>query len=175
MSLWLLWKTIGWEKRLLSGKWRTQKTYAVQDTLPPLPVPKLRDTFRRLLDSVRPIWPHDEYEQMVNLVKELGAAGGSGEQLQRLLVRRARSNPQTAWIEEWWEKEYLLSSRLPLPGFCNWYGLDRPDTPCMSQVICACAHAACMRACVRVCMHACEFSFFRHAMHAAVSARRVNF
>ena len=133
-TLWLLWKTIGWEKRLLSGQWRRSKTYAVQDTLPPLPVPKLRDTFRRFLDSVRPIWPAEKYDEMVHVVQELGAAGGSGERIQRELVRRARSlRMQGSWIEEWYEKERLLKSRLPLPVFSNWYGLDRPDTPCMSQ------------------------------------------
>eukprot|EP00277_Geminigera_cryophila_P010309 CAMPEP_0179409452 /NCGR_PEP_ID=MMETSP0799-20121207/2710_1 /TAXON_ID=46947 /ORGANISM="Geminigera cryophila, Strain CCMP2564" /LENGTH=765 /DNA_ID=CAMNT_0021181133 /DNA_START=101 /DNA_END=2395 /DNA_ORIENTATION=+ len=134
ISLWLLWKTIGWEKRLLSGGWKRSKTYAVQDTLPPLPVPKLRDTFRRYLDSVRPIWPSDKCEEMVQLITELGAAGGAGERLQRELVRRARHlRMQSSWIEAWWEKEHLLKSRLPLPVFGNWYGLDRPDTPCMSQ------------------------------------------
>lgn len=133
-TLWLLWKTIGWEKRLLSGHWRRSKTYAVQDTLPPLPVPKLRDTFRRFLDSVRPIWPAEKYDEMVHVVQELGAAGGAGERIQRELVRRAHSlRMQGSWIEEWWEKERLLKSRLPLPVFSNWYGLDRPDTPCMSQ------------------------------------------
>jgi len=133
-TLWLLWKTIGWEKRLLSGQWRRSKTYAVQDTLPPLPVPKLRDTFRRFLDSVQPIWPADRYEEMVLIVHQLGAARGAGERIQRELVRRARSlRMQGSWIEEWWEKERLLKSRLPLPAFSNWYGLDRPDTPCMSQ------------------------------------------
>ena len=133
-TLWVLWKSIGWEKRLLSGQWRRSKTYAVQDTLPPLPVPKLRDTLRRFLESVRPVWPPERYEEMLALVTGFGAAGGSGERLQRELVRRACSlKMQTSWLHEWWENERLLKSRLPLPGFGNWYGLDRPDTPCMSQ------------------------------------------
>jgi len=85
-------------------------------------------------DSVRPIWPSDKCEEMVQLITELGAAGGAGERLQRELVRRARHlRMQSSWIEAWWEKEHLLKSRLPLPVFGNWYGLDRPDTPCMSQ------------------------------------------
>ena len=134
VSLWLLWRTIEWEKRLLCGRWRRPKTYAVQDTLPPLPVPKLRDTFRRFLDSIRPIAEAEQYEQIVQTVQALGAAGGAGERLQREIVRRARSlGTQGSWIEEWWEKEHLLRSRQPLPVFSNWYGLDRPDTPCMSQ------------------------------------------
>jgi hypothetical protein len=135
VSLWLLWKTLEWEKQLVNGTWRRPKTYAVQDTLPPLPVPKLRDTFRRFLDSIRPIAEAEQYEQIVQTVKFLGAAGGAGERLQREIVQRARSlGTQGSWLEEWWEKEHLLKSRQPLPVFGNWYGLDRPDTPSMSQV-----------------------------------------
>ena len=70
--------------------------------LPPLPVPRLRDTLERLLDSARPVLDADEYERTAALVAVAAAAGGEGEQLQKALVERARrygTDPRHGWNE----------------------------------------------------------------------------
>ncbi|EKX36283.1 hypothetical protein GUITHDRAFT_165783 [Guillardia theta CCMP2712] len=130
--VWILWKWIAFE-RWLRGR-RPRSLYAVQDTLPPLPVPKLRDTCHRFLDSVRPLMSSADWESSAQVVLQFASAGGVGEKMQRALVKRARAlEGISSWLEEWWEKEHFLRCRLPLPVYGNWYGLDRPDSPSCSQ------------------------------------------
>mmetsp|Transcript_31762 Transcript_31762/g.49689 ORF Transcript_31762/g.49689 Transcript_31762/m.49689 type:complete len:316 (+) Transcript_31762:123-1070(+) len=130
-TMWVLNQMVSWEKPLLR---RRQKLYAFQDTLPPLPVPKLRDTCVSFLESVRPLLNTVEYERTAAMVAEMASAGGEWESVQRILVKKAQDEEgESAWCEEWWEKNELLAGRHPLPVNGNWYGLDRPDTPCSSQ------------------------------------------
>ncbi len=92
----------------------------MKDVLPPLPVPRLRDTLERLLESLRPLLPSDDLIAASGLVATAASAGGEGERLQRLLVERADSlRGRGSWLEEWWEKE-ALRCREPLPISSNW-------------------------------------------------------
>jgi len=131
-SLRVLWHAIESERWLL-GRGKRGLLYAVQDTLPQLPLPKLRDTCQRFLASLRPVLRSEEYEHLANLVSELASRGGSGEALQAGVERKAGAcQGQQSWVEEAWEDE-LLARRDPLPVNSNWYGLDRLDTPTSSQ------------------------------------------
>lgn len=133
-SLWLLNRVVSWERPLMSQR---QPLYALQDTLPPLPLPRLRETCGRFLQSMRPLLSIHDFEFTANRIAHLAAAGGEWEHLQCELVKRARAcqeaRPPSSWLEQWWLEEKLLCNRQPLPVHCNWYGLDRPDTPCASQ------------------------------------------
>ncbi len=72
--------------------------------LPKLPVPKLNETLKKLLDSVEPHVNTSTFENTKNLAKEFGRPGGVGEKLQSLLEKRAEtkenwlSDPTSNWL-----------------------------------------------------------------------------
>lgn len=99
--------------------------WELEPTLPNLPVPDLAHTCRLYLASVEPLLTADEFAQTKRVVAEFQAAGGVGEQLQALLLQRARS--ERNWLIQWWEEFVYLRSRMPIAIFSNWYGLDRVE------------------------------------------------
>lgn len=107
------------------------KLWRLQPTLPPLPVPPLKQTMKSYLDSVRPLVSDEAFEKTKKAVIDF--QNGLGPKLQELLVKRAKTEP-TSWLLEWWEGLVYLKSRYPLTIYSNWYGLDRIDPILRSQV-----------------------------------------
>jgi carnitine O-palmitoyltransferase 1 len=65
--------------RLLEGFGKPM-TYSFQRVLPTLPVPALRDTCRRYLESARPLLDDAEYDRMCRLAEEFQQNEGRGFQ-----------------------------------------------------------------------------------------------
>ncbi|XP_064397263.1 carnitine O-palmitoyltransferase 1, liver isoform-like isoform X2 [Halichondria panicea] len=91
-----------------------------QKALPRLPVPPLKDTCQRYLDSVRPLLDDEQYTEMVGLVEEFKS--GPGKKMQRYLVLKSwwASN----YVTDWWETYVYLYGRSSIMINSNYYACD---------------------------------------------------
>jgi hypothetical protein len=64
-------------------------TFFFQDVLPPVPVPRLEDTFDRFVRSVASLLPSDSLDALKASLTTFQSSGDASE-LQRLLLQRAR-------------------------------------------------------------------------------------
>ncbi|XP_062264191.1 carnitine O-palmitoyltransferase 1, liver isoform [Platichthys flesus] len=104
--------------RLLSS--RKPLLYSYQTSLPHLPVPAIRDTLNRYLESVRPLLTEPEFERMTKLGNQFESS--LGNRLQRYLKLKALW--ATNYVSDWWEEFIYLRSRGPLMVNSNYYGMD---------------------------------------------------
>ncbi|XP_066301733.1 peroxisomal carnitine O-octanoyltransferase-like [Branchiostoma lanceolatum] len=88
-----------------------ERTWKYQDSLPPLPVPPLKNTLDKYLESVKPFVTAEEYKETEAAVREFEE--GVGQSLRQQLLERAKVNRN--WLEDWWLDVVYLRSRLPLP------------------------------------------------------------
>ena len=91
----------------------TPSTFSYYDTLPPLPVPPLRETLARYVESIAPLVSPPELAKTGEAVAELLKPGGLGEQLQAGLEVRAEMRDN--WLSGWWEENAYLAWPDPLP------------------------------------------------------------
>ncbi|KAE8915117.1 hypothetical protein PF010_g22682 [Phytophthora fragariae] len=110
---------------------RSSSTYALQASLPHLPVPPLRATLDKYLRSLEPLVTMEELERTKQLVQEFVEPGGQGEALQTELVLRAQERDN--WLAEWWEQVAYLSDPTPnalfvnmVTGFGSFQDFERP-------------------------------------------------
>ncbi|POM61665.1 Choline/Carnitine O-acyltransferase, partial [Phytophthora palmivora] len=110
---------------------RNSSTYALQTSLPRLPVPSLQATLDKYLRSLEPLVTKVEFEKTMTLVQEFGKSGGEGERLQAELLQRA--NDRDNWLAEWWEQVAYLSDPTPnalfvnmVTGFGSFQDFERP-------------------------------------------------
>ena len=61
-----------------------------QDNLPRLPVPPLQQTLDKFISSSTPLFDEEELKRAKELVEEFGRPGGDGENLQNLLLEKAK-------------------------------------------------------------------------------------
>lgn len=84
--------------------------------LPYLPVPKLNDTLKKLLDTIEPHVTATSFENTKNIVKEFGKNNGVGVKLQALLEKRAEKLEN--WLSDptsnWWLNVAYLQYRDPV-------------------------------------------------------------
>jgi len=73
---------------------KKDKTFAKDDVLPKLPVPELKDTIRKYLESVRPHVDAAAFQKTQAIAKEF--ENGVGVKLHRLLLERAQK--ETNWV-----------------------------------------------------------------------------
>ncbi|XP_078615782.1 peroxisomal carnitine O-octanoyltransferase-like isoform X2 [Branchiostoma floridae x Branchiostoma japonicum] len=114
-----------WIPRRLQG-WLLKKaiqvfgepTWKYQDSLPPLPVPPLKNTLDKYLESVKPFVTAEEYKQTEAVVREFEQ--GVGQSLQQQLLERAKVKRN--WLEDWWVDLMYLQSRHSLPLASNVVG-----------------------------------------------------
>jgi hypothetical protein len=120
---------------------------SAQSALPSLPIPKVKETCARWLDSVRPLMNDAEFAECKELAKEFES--GIGPKLQRYLhLKRTLS---TNWCSDWWEEYVYLTSRSPIMVNSNFYiiaqaqidGYDETELPTTNQAARAanCVHA----------------------------------
>ncbi|KAK9953029.1 hypothetical protein ABG768_017055 [Culter alburnus] len=104
--------------RIFSG--RQPLLYSYQGSLPNLPVPAVKDTVDRFLESARPLMSDSEYERITTLAKEFES--GLGNRLQWYLKLKAMwaSN----YVSDWWEEYIYLRGRSPIMVNSNYYGMD---------------------------------------------------
>ncbi|XP_042363360.1 LOW QUALITY PROTEIN: carnitine O-palmitoyltransferase 1, liver isoform-like [Plectropomus leopardus] len=105
--------------RIFSG--RKPLLYSYQGSLPNLPVPAIKDTVKRHLESVRPLMDDSEYERMTKLAAEFES--GVGNRLQWYLKLKALW--ATNYVSgDWWEEYVYLRGRSPIMVNSNYYGMD---------------------------------------------------
>ncbi|GAB6021932.1 hypothetical protein CHUAL_006094 [Chamberlinius hualienensis] len=109
--------------RLLSSSTGQQQP----QELPRLPVPTLKQTLEKYLQTVEPHLTNQQFENTKRLVNEFGKTGGIGEKLQDQLVKRY--NESDNWLAEWWLKYSYLSYRQPLIIFSS-PGMVMPKFEC---------------------------------------------
>uniref|UniRef100_A0A672L6U2 Carnitine O-palmitoyltransferase 1, liver isoform-like n=1 Tax=Sinocyclocheilus grahami TaxID=75366 RepID=A0A672L6U2_SINGR len=104
--------------RIFSG--RQPLLYSYQGSLPNLPVPTVKDTVKRYLESARPLMSDSEYERMTTLAKEFESSLGNRLQWYLKLKAMWASN----YVSDWWEEYVYLRGRGPLMVNSNYYGMD---------------------------------------------------
>ncbi|XP_077513846.1 carnitine O-octanoyltransferase isoform X2 [Amblyomma americanum] len=87
-----------------------EATFAHDELLPALPVPPLRQTVDKYLDSVRAVVSDEEYVLTEGLATDFD--NGVGAELNQRLLQRAQKSRN--WLEQWWEDVAYLSQRQPL-------------------------------------------------------------
>ncbi|XP_053092780.1 carnitine O-palmitoyltransferase 1, liver isoform isoform X2 [Pangasianodon hypophthalmus] len=94
--------------------------YSFQSSLPRLPVPPVKDTVKRYLESVRPLMDDEQYKRMEGLAKDFEK--NLGPKLQWYLKLKAfwASN----YVSDWWEEYIYLRGRGPLMVNSNYYAMD---------------------------------------------------
>ncbi|KAF4522336.1 hypothetical protein B566_EDAN011337 [Ephemera danica] len=73
------------------------------------PVPALKPSIERYLESAKPFLTEAEYAVTTTLAREFIAPGGVGERLQGVLEERAKNHDN--WLEEWWLNYAYLDYR----------------------------------------------------------------
>lgn len=89
-------------------------TFDKDDSLPPLPLPKLDDTIERYYESLKPFGTSDELKNSRKILDEF--KNGLGQKLHKILEEKAKKSKN--WVEEYWEQHAYLSMNLPLTPSC---------------------------------------------------------
>ncbi|XP_076143199.1 carnitine O-palmitoyltransferase 1, liver isoform-like isoform X2 [Alosa pseudoharengus] len=105
--------------RLFSGH-RTPQLYSFQTSLPRLPLPSIKDTMERYLESVRPLLTDDEFARMKGLAKDFEQ--NLGPRLQWYL--RLKAWWSSNYVSDWWEEYVYLRGRGPIMVNSNYYAMD---------------------------------------------------
>lgn len=98
--------------------------------LPTLPVPSLKKTCKRYLDSVRPLLSPEDYRVTESAVTAF--QNKEGKRLQFYL--KLRSWTHRNWISDWWMEYVYLKQRTPIPFNSNYYALGNLYPPTKSQL-----------------------------------------
>ncbi|XP_070622162.1 carnitine O-palmitoyltransferase 1, liver isoform isoform X2 [Erythrolamprus reginae] len=104
--------------KLFSG--RKPMLYSFQTSLPRLPVPAVKDTVNRYLESVRPLMKNEEFKRMEGLGKDF--AVNLGPKLQWYL--KLKSWWATNYVSDWWEEYIYLRGRGPIMVNSNYFAMD---------------------------------------------------
>ncbi|KAJ3608003.1 hypothetical protein NHX12_025054 [Muraenolepis orangiensis] len=104
--------------RIFSG--RQPLLYSYQGSLPNLPVPAVKDTIHRYLDSVCSLMNAEQFERMTALAKDFEC--GVGKKLQWYL--KLKSLWAANYVSDWWEEYIYLRGRSPIMVNSNYYGMD---------------------------------------------------
>ncbi|XP_058238110.1 carnitine palmitoyltransferase 1Aa (liver) isoform X1 [Hemibagrus wyckioides] len=117
----LTWKTRLWLVlvKIFSGM-QTPNLYSFQTSLPNLPLPSVKDTMKRYLESVRPLLDDEEYKKMEVLASDFQKT--LAPKLQWYL--KLKSLWATNYVSDWWEEYIYLRSRNPIMVNSNYYAMD---------------------------------------------------
>ncbi|XP_044137570.1 carnitine O-palmitoyltransferase 1, brain isoform isoform X2 [Bufo gargarizans] len=110
-----LWLTL---VKIFSG--RKPMLYSYQASLPRLPVPKIKDTMQKYLESVRPLMTDEEFKRMTALAKDFEVKLGPKLQWYLKLKSWWASN----YVSDWWEEYIYLRGRGPIMVNSNYYAMD---------------------------------------------------
>ncbi|XP_068595339.1 carnitine O-palmitoyltransferase 1, liver isoform [Brachionichthys hirsutus] len=104
--------------KVFSG--RKPMLYSFQNSLPRLPLPSIKDTCRRYLESVQPLMEEEEYERMKGLTEDFEK--NLGPRLQWYL--KLKSWWASNYVSDWWEEYIYLRGRGPIMVNSNYYAMD---------------------------------------------------
>ncbi|XP_041713588.2 carnitine O-palmitoyltransferase 1, liver isoform isoform X2 [Coregonus clupeaformis] len=115
------WRTRIWLVlvKIFSGR-RNPQLYSFQTSLPQLPLPSVKDTINRYLESARPLMDDEQYLRMEGLAKDFEK--GLGPRLQWYL--KLKSWWATNYVSDWWEEYIYLRGRGPIMVNSNYYAMD---------------------------------------------------
>uniref|UniRef100_A0A5F9C908 Carnitine O-palmitoyltransferase 1, muscle isoform n=1 Tax=Oryctolagus cuniculus TaxID=9986 RepID=A0A5F9C908_RABIT len=99
---------------------RKPTLYSFQTCLPRLPVPAVKDTVHRYLESVRPLMKEQDFKRMTALAQDF--AVNLGPKLQWYL--KLKSWWATNYVTDWWEEYVYLRGRGPLMVNSNYFSMD---------------------------------------------------
>uniref|UniRef100_A0A8C5L1S0 Carnitine O-palmitoyltransferase 1, muscle isoform n=1 Tax=Jaculus jaculus TaxID=51337 RepID=A0A8C5L1S0_JACJA len=105
--------------KVFSG--RRPMLYSFQTSLPRLPVPAVKDTVSRYLESVRPLMKEEDFKRMTALAQDFTV--NLGPKLQWYL--KLKSWWATNYVSDWWEEYIYLRGRGPLMVNSNYYAMIR--------------------------------------------------
>uniref|UniRef100_A0A671RE30 carnitine O-palmitoyltransferase n=1 Tax=Sinocyclocheilus anshuiensis TaxID=1608454 RepID=A0A671RE30_9TELE len=94
--------------------------YSFQNSIPRLPVPPIKDTVRRYLESVHPLMDDEQYKRMEGLAKDFEK--NLGPKLQWYL--KLKSWWASNYVSDWWEEYIYLRGRGPIMVNSNYYAMD---------------------------------------------------
>uniref|UniRef100_A0A9J8C4D3 Carnitine palmitoyltransferase 1Ab (liver) n=2 Tax=Cyprinus carpio TaxID=7962 RepID=A0A9J8C4D3_CYPCA len=104
--------------------------YSFQSSIPRLPVPPIKDTVRRYLDSAHPLMDDEQYKRMEGLAKDFEK--NLGPKLQWYL--KLKSWWASNYVSDWWEEYIYLRGRGPIMVNSNYYLMVLNTIPmCSSQ------------------------------------------
>ncbi|XP_048473369.1 carnitine O-palmitoyltransferase 1, liver isoform isoform X1 [Rhincodon typus] len=104
--------------KIFSG--RKPMLYSFQNSLPRLPVPAVKDTLRRFLESVRPLMTDEDFRRTKALAKDFEQ--NLAPRLQWYL--KLKSWWATNYVSDWWEQYVYLQGREPIMVNSNYYAMD---------------------------------------------------
>ncbi|XP_060625877.2 carnitine O-palmitoyltransferase 1, liver isoform isoform X1 [Anolis sagrei] len=110
-----IWMTL---VKLFSG--RKPMLYSFQTSLPRLPVPSVKDTVNRYLESVHPLMNDEQFKRMEALGKDF--AINLGPKLQWYL--KLKSWWAANYVSDWWEEYIYLRGRGPIMVNSNYFAMD---------------------------------------------------
>jgi carnitine O-palmitoyltransferase 1 len=106
--------------RLISGY--QPSLYSFQRSLPRMSVPPVRETIRKLLESMRCLIEDDqEFKKFESDALEFERTIAS--KLQKLLILKSWLTQN--YVTDWWTKYVYLMNRQPLANNCNYYIMDQ--------------------------------------------------
>ncbi|XP_076027476.1 carnitine O-palmitoyltransferase 1, liver isoform isoform X2 [Genypterus blacodes] len=114
------WATRAWMVLVKVFSGRKPMLYSFQNSLPRLPVPTVKDTCRRYLESVRPLMEDEKYERMKGLAEDFEKKLGPRLQWYLKLKSWWASN----YVSDWWEEYIYLRGRGPIMVNSNYYAMD---------------------------------------------------
>ncbi|XP_027711967.1 carnitine O-palmitoyltransferase 1, liver isoform [Vombatus ursinus] len=104
--------------KIFSG--RKPMLYSFQTSLPRLPVPAVKDTVNRYLESVEPLLKKEDFTRMKGLAEDFSI--NLGPRLQWYL--KLKSWWATNYVSDWWEEYIYLRGRGPIMVNSNYYAMD---------------------------------------------------
>ncbi|XP_053567657.1 LOW QUALITY PROTEIN: carnitine O-palmitoyltransferase 1, liver isoform-like [Bombina bombina] len=110
-----LWLTL---VKIFSG--RTPMLYSFQASLPHLPVPTIKDTIQRYLESAKPLMDDEEFKRMAALAKDFEIKMALKLQWYLKLKSWWASN----YVSDWWEEYIYLRGRGLIMVNSNHYAMD---------------------------------------------------
>lgn len=114
------WSTRLWMLLVKVFSGRKPMLYSFQNSLPRLPVPAVKDTCQRYLESVRPLMDDEQHERMTALAKDFEK--NLGPRLQWYL--KLKSWWASNYVSDWWEEYIYLRGRGPIMVNSNYYAMD---------------------------------------------------
>ena len=109
--------------------------YSHQSSLPSLPVADLSNTLSTLRDSAKAISRDArEYGAFVDALQSFQSSGDA-EKLHSRLVARQQANPETSWLQLWWNTLGYLDVRDPIPVNVSYFFQFKDDPVASSGVM----------------------------------------
>lgn len=99
-----------------------KKLYALQASLPDLPVPNLEDTCSLYLKTLEPLLTPQELAHSKKAVQEFCESSVSKELQARLLKRKEEMDSKgRSWLIDWWNDYAYMGYRDPLVIFVSYF------------------------------------------------------